>query len=46
MLAKLKGFGGKVLQTSLSKEDEEKLQKALTDKTSIPASTDTATTGA
>ena len=38
VLAKLKGFGGKVLQTSLSKEDEEKLQKALTDKTSIPAS--------
>jgi len=46
VLAKLKGFGGKVLQTSLSKEDEEKLQEALADKASIPESRDTATTGA
>jgi uncharacterized membrane protein len=45
VLAKLKGFGGKVLQTSLSKEDEEKLQEALADKTAIPAA-DSATTGA
>jgi uncharacterized membrane protein len=29
---KLKGFGGKVLQTSLSKTDEESLQKALAEK--------------
>jgi len=34
ILARLKGFGGKVLQTSLSKDDEESLQKALSGATS------------
>jgi uncharacterized membrane protein len=29
ILVRLKGFGGKVLQTSLAKDDEEALQKAL-----------------
>ena len=29
ILVRLKGFGGKVLQTSLAKDDEETLQKAL-----------------
>jgi uncharacterized membrane protein len=43
VLAKLRGYGGKVLQTSLSREDEEKLQKALADTAPIPAATDTAT---
>jgi uncharacterized membrane protein len=30
VLEKLKGFGGKILQTSLSKDDEKALQKILT----------------
>ena len=34
ILVRLKGFGGKVLQTSLSKDDEESLQKALSGATS------------
>ena len=38
---KLKGFGGKVLKTSLSKDDEEELQKILTGEASTPAKTDT-----
>lgn len=38
---KLKGFGGKVLQTSLSKDDEEELQKVLTGEASTPAEIDT-----
>jgi uncharacterized membrane protein len=46
VLAKLKGYGGKVLQTSLSREDEEKLQKALADTAPMPAVTDTVTKGA
>ena len=41
VLAKLKGYGGKVLQTSLSKEEEEKLQKALADTTVVSAAVDT-----
>jgi uncharacterized membrane protein len=31
ILEKLKGFGGKVLQTSLSKDDEEAMQKVLSE---------------
>ena len=38
VLEKLSGFGGKVLQTSLSKADEDKLQQALAAKGSLPAS--------
>ena len=40
VMDKLRGFGGKVLQTSLSKADEEKLQQVLDEKDSLPASTD------
>jgi len=40
VMDKLRGFGGKVLQTSLSKADEEKLQQVLDEKGSLPASTD------
>jgi uncharacterized membrane protein len=38
VMEKLHGFGGKVLKTSLSKEDEAKLQQALADKEYLPAS--------
>lgn len=44
VLEKLSGFGGKVLQTSLSKVDEDKLQQVLAAKGSLPASEDTDTT--
>ena len=37
VLDKLQGFGGKVLQTSLSKEDEERLQEALDAAAPTPA---------
>ena len=40
VMDKLRGFGGKVLQTSLSKADEEKLQQVLADKASLPASSE------
>ena len=44
VMEKLRGFGGKILQTSLSKVDEEKLQKVLVDEASLPASTEKKTT--
>jgi uncharacterized membrane protein len=36
-MEKLRGFGGKVLKTSLSKEDEAKLQQVLAEAPSIQA---------
>jgi uncharacterized membrane protein len=38
VMDKLKGFGGKVLQTSLSRADEEKLQQMLADNAPLAAS--------
>jgi uncharacterized membrane protein len=46
VMEKLRGFGGKVLQTSLSKVDEEKLQKVLGVEASLPASTEKKTINA
>jgi uncharacterized membrane protein len=40
VMDKLRGFGGKVLQTSLSKADEEKLQQVLADQASLTASSE------
>jgi len=46
VMEKLRGFGGKILQTSLSKEDEAKLQQVLAEKTSLSAVGDSETTDA
>ena len=43
---KLRGFGGKILQTSLSKEDEAKLQQVLAEKASLSAAADSEATDA
>jgi uncharacterized membrane protein len=46
VMEKLRGFGGKILQTSLSKEDEAKLQQVLAEKASLPAAADSKATDA
>ena len=46
VMEKLRGFGGKILQTSLSKEDEAKLQQVLAEKASLSAAADSEATDA